>query len=54
MKSGSTSSELHVLDPDASEIVTEALLNQDHKDQVNYDVKIGDGMDIAIHGENGE
>ena len=32
----------------------EALLGKEHKDQqVNYDVKIGDGMDIAIHGENG-
>ncbi len=35
-------------------IFTEALLGKEHKDQqVNYDVKIGDGMDIAIHGENG-
>ena len=33
---------------------SEALLGKEHKDQqVNYDVKIGDGMDIAIHGENG-
>ena len=33
----------------------EALLGKEHKEQqVNYDVKIGDGMDIAIHGENGK
>ena len=33
---------------------SEALLGKEHKEQqVNYDVKIGDGMDIAIHGENG-
>ena len=30
-------------------------MGKEHKEQqVNYDVKIGDGMDIAIHGENGE
>ena len=34
---------------------SEALLGKEHKEQqVNYDVKIGDGMDIAIHGENGK
>ena len=34
--------------------VAEALLgSKEHKDQLNVDVKIGDGMDIAIHGENG-
>ena len=27
--------------------------SKEHKDQLNVDVKIGDGMDIAIHGENG-
>ena len=25
-----------------------------HELQTGYDVKIGDGMDIGIHGENGE
>lgn len=36
-------------------VLSDALLGKEHKDQqVNYDVKIGDGMDIAIHGENGE
>ena len=35
--------------------VAEALLgSKEHKDQLNIDVKIGDGMDIAIHGENGK
>ena len=35
-------------------MISEVFLGKDHKDQqVNYDVKIGDGMDIAIHGENG-
>ena len=35
--------------------IAEALLaNKEHKDQLNIDVKIGDGMDIAIHGENGK
>lgn len=36
-----------------SSFLSEALLGKEHKEQVNYDVKIGDGMDIAIHGENG-
>ena len=29
-------------------------LKNDYKGQTGYDVQIGDGMDIAIHGENGK
>jgi hypothetical protein len=35
-------------------LVTDALIGKPEKDRANnMDVKIGDGMDIAIHGENG-
>ena len=36
-------------------LVTDALIGKPEKDRTNnIDVKIGDGMDIAIHGENGK
>ena len=36
-------------------LVTDALIGKEEKDRTNnIDVKIGDGMDIAIHGENGK
>ncbi len=36
-------------------LVTDALIGKQEKDRTNnIDVKIGDGMDIAIHGENGK
>ena len=40
-----TSDELHL---------TDQLLNKCEKEQTNYDVQIGDGMDIVIVGENGK
>ena len=33
--------------------VTDRLLNKMEKEQTNFDVQIGDGMDIGIVGENG-
>ena len=36
-------------------LVTDALIGKPEKDRTNnIDVKIGDGMDIASHGENGK
>jgi len=34
--------------------VTDRLLNKMEKEQTNFDVQIGDGMDIGIMGENGD
>ena len=34
--------------------LTDQLLNKGEKEQTNYDVQIGDGMDIVIVGENGK
>ena len=34
--------------------LTDRLLNKCEKEQTNYDVQIGDGMDIVIVGENGK
>ena len=34
--------------------VTDRLLNKMEKEQTNFDVQIGDGMDIGIMGENGK
>ncbi len=48
------------IDPDEDDeteepLVTDALIGKQEKDRSNnVDVKIGDGMDIAIHGENGQ
>ena len=39
-------------DPDLPHL-TDRLLNKCEKEQTNYDVQIGDGMDIVIVGENG-
>ena len=42
-------------DPAHTDPVTDRLLNKcPDKEQTNYDVQIGDGMDIVIVGENGE
>ena len=34
--------------------LTDQLLTKCEKEQTNYDVQIGDGMDIVIVGENGK
>ena len=43
-------------DDEAQEpLIADALIGKQEKDRSNtVDVKIGDGMDIAIHGENGK
>ena len=43
-----------IIDENEIDIAEALLANKEHKDQLNIDVKIGDGMDIAIHGENGK
>ena len=41
--------------PPSDEVhLTDQLLNKCEKEQTNYDVQIGDGMDIVIVGENGK
>ena len=42
------------LRPSDDQTVTDRLLNKIEKEQANFDVQIGDGMDIGIVGENGE
>ena len=39
--------------PSDDQTVTDRLLNKMEKEQTNFDVQIGDGMDIGIVGENG-
>ena len=34
-------------------LIADRLLNKIEKEQTNFDVQIGDGMDIGILGENG-
>ena len=41
------------LRPSDDQTVTDRLLNKMEKEQTNFDVQIGDGMDIGIVGENG-
>ena len=40
--------------PGHAPLVTDRLLAKIEKEQNNFDVQIGDGMDIGIIGENGE
>lgn len=42
------------LRPSDDQTVTDRLLNKMEKEQTNFDVQIGDGMDIGIVGENGD
>ena len=44
---------LPVPPPGHGPLVTDRLLDKIEKQQTNFDVQIGDGMDIGIIGENG-